>query len=441
MAHGLETSSKKSFSFVEINMAIPVSPLNRPAVTENPPTEPRSASNLRKDFDRFILGSLVAAHIITFAPYLTALNSNIIRVAQAYYLFVIGGYVLMSIVLMRRIFTTFSFFGIIILLVIQQRAFADRYQISPNYNSIIAYCAIGVYIVFVQLKLTLREKLDVILYVSLVYAVLYCLLYNYFSGLGESADAGVIHSAERGTRLLAALLYLCSGVAIVWGRIMLGSRNGIILLRNIAILIPFVAALILANSRAITAILALSLMLMTFVRIGGLSRVLAFLVPIGAMGLLLCVPLNINPYSNTEDSSARARFLVFDIARDILMDDPLFGRGISSSEDFTVERVGDPGSETRFHRKVALFPSDLSYIGMWLQFGLFGSIAALLALPLSINGRLDPTADPASIFAARVLGFAIPLYAPSFIGGSATVIFALLIAEHITSRREVPIRV
>lgn len=383
----------------------------------------------------YVLYVLFTCHIITFSTYLNGINSNVVRIAQAICLAIIAFYALLAIVRQRHILTVACMIAVLIYLVILQVAFAQQNGTPVNLNSVIGFTFIGSTIVFLQIDLPLQRKLRIAFTVTAIYSLVYVVLGSFLYKLGLSAGSGVAQSADdRGDRLIYALGYGGLGFAVVVANFRYRFRTGF---RYLLLGSPIIVALLLANSRAFLTLITVCVLVRLVSNFRGAGAALAAFVTVAAAALMLCLPLNINPYTPLQsDPSSRSRMFEFDMARSIVLEHPFVGMGISSGEPGTLRKVRDWDAPSSYRKWVGLFPSDLSYFGVLLQFGLIGSLLILAAIPLSINGRLDPNADQATVFAARVIGLLIPLYAPSGISGSCTLLYALLIAEHLRARKQ-----
>lgn len=392
--------------------------------------------------DKSVVYALLFSHILIFCPYFSLISESTIKFGMVIYLSIISVYLVKALLSGRNALAAVAMIFIIALLFYQQSVFSARYRIPVNLNATIPYLAIGAYLVFMQLRLNLNQKISTIFNVCLIYSIVYIasalIFVNYnFAAVDGVIEAGQASGDSRSNRLICALMYVSAGTAICWSRIVTGLHSSYRLVTNLLLLTPFLGALYLAQSRMITLFLILSIVTVTFIRFKGVGAIRS-LIALSVCGFfLVSVAVGFNIYSPIKglDLSSRARYLVFDTAHEIITERPLTALGISIGAGGPVEKVDDPYSPSKLNRKIGLYASDVAFIGWWLQFGLIGTAILVFSIPYCVNGRLDEFASRSTVLSCRILGFLIPFYAPSNVGGSGTMLFAFIISEHLLARR------
>lgn len=317
--------------------------------------------------------------------------------------------------------------------------FSAAWGRDANVNAISVFIGLFSSAIFVSALVNLDRKrlVNILFAFAVAYALFYIALSLGLGGLKAPSDPGaekLFIAADRSIgrparfAIMSSLMVL--GVCLSFTRIFVAKRWGYLLT-----LALFAAALWLSYFRAVTAVTILTLLAYSVLRntrrVGILCFAIFFLV-----SLVLVIGLNdhaFRPFDllGKNDASAFVRSLSYDATKAFIRDYWLFGVGLASSQDDTINLM----ATTTFYF------SDIGTVGVFYTSGLVGlilfiaisAISALSGYFLQAVGFDRADADGLALTgcACTLLG----IIAPDLWSGSSTVLSALFIGAFYLHRK------
>ena len=361
------------------------------------------------------------------------------------------GLELLSLALASGICIVYRQYGIVLWSVIatiyaasQVYWFSAAWGRDANLNAISVYIGLFSSVVFVAALVNLERRtlINVLFGVALVYAVFYLALSLGLGGLKAPTDPGaekLFIAADlrigRPSRFAMMSSLMVFGLCLSFTRAFVGKKW--LYLLTFAL---FAAGIWLSYFRAVTAVTIFALVAYTVLRNTKRVGVLCFLA-FFVVSLVLIVGLNdhaFRPYDmfGNNDSSATIRSLSYEATKYFVRDYWLFGVGLASSRDDTVNLM----ATTTF------FFSDIGAVGVFYTGGVVGviifmiisAISALSGFFLQALGFERADADGLALAgcACALLG----IIAPDLWSGSSTVLSAIFIAAYYVYLKSRPAR-
>ncbi|HWU14404.1 MAG TPA: hypothetical protein VN157_10390 [Caulobacter sp.] len=317
--------------------------------------------------------------------------------------------------------------------------FSAAWGRDANVNAISVYIGLFSSAIFVSALINLDRKrlIDILFGFAVAYALFYVALSLGLGGLKAPSDPGaekLFIAADRSVgrparfAIMSSLMVL--GVCLSFTRIFVAKRWG-----HLLTLALFVAALWLSYFRAVTAVTILTLLAYSVLRNTRRVGILCFSI-FFVVSLVLVIGLNDHAFRPFEmlgkhDASAFVRSLSYDATKEFVRDYWLFGVGLASSQDDTINLM----ATTTFYF------SDIGSVGVFYTSGLVGlilfiaisAISALSGYFLQAVGFERADADGLALTgcACTLLG----IIAPDLWSGSSTILSALFIGAWYLHRK------
>jgi len=322
--------------------------------------------------------------------------------------------------------------------------FSTAWGRDANLNAISVYIGLFSSVVFVAALVNLERKtlINVLFGVALVYALFYLALSLGLGGLKAPTDPGaekLFIAADlrigRPSRFAMMSSLMVFGLCLSFTRAFVDKKWAYLLTFGL-----FAAGIWLSYFRAVTAVTIFALV--TYVVLRNTKRVgvlcfLAFFV----VSVVLIVGLNdhaFRPYDlfGSNDSSATIRSLSYDATKYFVRDYWLFGVGLASSRDDTINLM----ATTTF------FFSDIGAVGVFYTGGVVGLIIFMIISAISafsgffLQAIGFERADADGLALAGCACTSLGIIAPDLWSGSSTVLSAIFIAAYYIFLKSRPAR-
>ncbi|HWU81594.1 MAG TPA: O-antigen ligase family protein [Caulobacter sp.] len=322
--------------------------------------------------------------------------------------------------------------------------FSTAWGRDANLNAISVYIGLFSSVVFVAALVNLERKtlINVLFGVALVYALFYLTLSLGLGGLKAPTDPGaekLFIAADlrigRPSRFAMMSSLMVFGLCLSFTRAFVDKKWAYLLTFGL-----FAAGIWLSYFRAVTAVTVFALVTYVVLRNTKRVGVLCFLAFFVA-SLVLIVGLNdhtFRPYDlfGSNDSSATIRSLSYDATKYFVRDYWLFGVGLASSRDDTINLM----ATTTF------FFSDIGAVGVFYTGGVVGLIIFMVISAISafsgffLQAIGFARADADGLTLAGCACTCLGIIAPDLWSGSSTVLSAISIAAYYVFLKNRPAR-